>query len=86
MRQAKRVFYIVLLNVIISAITVGVVLQLWENDHPTVPVENTPVVIIVTSTQSVNLPIIGNTFLSGTSIPLDTGNPDQWNDPDNTHF
>jgi LysM repeat protein len=73
MRQAKRVFYIVLLNVIISAITVGVVLQLWENDHPAVSVNSTPVVIIVTSTQPVNLPITGNTFLLRTSIPLDSG-------------
>jgi LysM repeat protein len=73
MRQAKRVFYIVLLNVIISAITVGVVLQLWENDHPANPVENTPVVILVTATLPVNLPLVGNVFPSGTSIPIDTG-------------
>jgi LysM repeat protein len=73
MRQAKRVFYIVLLNVIISAITVGVVLQLWENDHPSNPIENTPVVKIVTATQPVNLPIVANNFTSGISIPLDTG-------------
>jgi len=73
MRQAKRVFYIVLLNVIISAITVGVVLQLWENDHPASPVEYTPVVILVTATLPVNLPIVGNDFPSGTSIPIDTG-------------
>lgn len=73
MRQLKRVFYIVLLNVIISAITVGVVLQLWENDHPTIPVKNTPVVIIVTATQSGILSIAGNDFRPGTSVPVDTG-------------
>ncbi len=73
MRQVKRVFYIVLLNVIISAITVGVVLQLWENDHPTIPVKNTPVVIIVTATQPEKLPIAGNDFRSGTGMPVDTG-------------
>jgi LysM repeat protein len=73
MRQVKRVFYIVILNVIISAITVGVVLQLWENDHPTIPVKNTPVVIIVTATQPEKLPIPGNDFPSGTSMSVDTG-------------
>jgi len=73
MRQVKRVFYIVLLNVIISAITVGVVLQLWQNDHPPIFTENTPVVIIVTATQSVILPIIGNDFASETITPLDAG-------------
>ena len=72
MRQVKRVFYIVLLNVIISAITVGVVLQLWENDHPTLPVKNTPVIIIVTATPPEILPIAGNDFRSGTGIPVNT--------------
>jgi LysM repeat protein len=73
MRQAKRLFYIVLLNIIISAITVGVVLQLWENDHPPMSVESTPVVIIVTATQSVILPSDGNDFASGTITPVDAG-------------
>jgi hypothetical protein len=73
MRQVKRVFYIVLLNVIISAITVGVVLQLWENDHPTIPVKNTPVVIIVTATQLEILPITGTDFPLRTGMPVDTG-------------
>ena len=57
MRQVKRVSYIVLLNIIISAITVGVVLQLWENDHPPMFSESTPAVIVVTATQPVGLPI-----------------------------
>jgi LysM repeat protein len=73
MRQAKRLFYIVLLNIIISAITVGVMLRLWEKDHPQISAEDTPVVIIVTATQSVMLPIVGNDFASGTITPFDTG-------------
>lgn len=73
MRQAKRLFYIVLLNIIISAITVGVMLRLWEKDHPQIPAEDTPVVIIITATQSVMLPIVGNDFASGTITPFDTG-------------
>jgi hypothetical protein len=73
MRQAKRLFYIVLLNIIISAITVGVMLRLWEKDHPQISAEDTPVMIIVTATQSVMLPIVGNDFASGTITPFDTG-------------
>jgi len=73
MRQAKRLFYIVILNIIISAITVGVVLQLWEKDHPPIYAESTPVVIIVTATESGILPIYGNEVASGTLAPVDTG-------------
>jgi hypothetical protein len=75
MRQMKRVFYIVLLNVIISAITVGVVLQLWENDHPPISGENTPVVLIVTASQSVITPTIAYDPLSGSSMPVEGGTP-----------
>ncbi len=73
MRQVKRLFYIILLNIIISAITVGVILQLWERDHPPQSVEGTPVVIMVTPTQSVILPIITNNNTPVTAIPTDTG-------------
>ncbi|HEX9090183.1 MAG TPA: LysM peptidoglycan-binding domain-containing protein [Anaerolineales bacterium] len=70
MRQAKRLFYIILLNILISGITVIVVLQVWQRNHPPLPAENTPVVIIVTPTgagasQNSNLP--------GTKPPTDTG-------------
>lgn len=75
MRQMKRLFYFVVLNVIISAITVGVVLQLWENDHPPLSIENTPVVVIVTATQPINQPIISNDLASGTITPFDAGLP-----------
>src|SRR4030042_6418428 len=69
MKQVKRLFYIVLLNIIISAITVIVVLQLWERNHPPLFADSTPVVILVTSTQSVSLPLMENN--SGSSdIPL----------------
>ena len=73
MRQVKRLFYIILLNIIISAITVGVILQLWERDHPPQSVEGTPVVIVVTPTQSVILPIITNNNTPETAVPTDTG-------------
>jgi LysM repeat protein len=63
------------LNVIISAITVGVVLQLWENDHPPLSIENTPVVVIVTATQPINQPLISDDFVSGTIKPFDAGVP-----------
>ena len=75
MRQLKRLFYIILLNIIISAITVGVVLQLWERDHPPITADNTPVVIIVTPTQAVILPIIANDFAALTGIPGGAGVP-----------
>src|SRR4030066_1359427 len=73
MRQVKRLFYIILLNIIISAITVGVILQLWERDHPPQSVEGTPVVIVVTPTQSVILPIITNNNTPEAAVPTDTG-------------
>lgn len=75
MRQVKRLFYIILLNIIISAITVGVILQLWERDHPLITAESTPLVIVVTPTQSVILPIIANDFASGTITPAEIGIP-----------
>jgi hypothetical protein len=70
MRQVKRLLYIVLLNIIISAITVVVVLQVWENNHPPLSVNGTPVVIIVTPTQSVILPLLTNN-LDSNEIPPD---------------
>jgi LysM repeat protein len=75
MRQVKRFIYFVLLNIIISAITVIVVLQLWERDHPSFSADNTPVVIIVTSTQSVNLPLMANNSGSNGNIATDSGVP-----------
>ena len=60
MRQVKRFFYFVLLNIIISAVTVIVVLQLWERDHPSISADDTPIVIVVTPTQSIILPLLSN--------------------------
>jgi LysM repeat protein len=60
MRQVKRFFYFVLLNIVISALTVITVLRLWERDHPSISAGNTPVVIVVTPTQSVILPLLSN--------------------------
>src|SRR4030067_2984898 len=71
MKQVKRLFYMILLNVLISAITVGEILQLWERDHPPVSTANTPVVVVVTSTQAVILPIIGNNADMG--VPVSPG-------------
>jgi hypothetical protein len=59
-RQVKRLFYVILLNIIISAVTVVVVLQLWESNHPPLSVDGTPVVIVVTPTQSKVLPPLAN--------------------------
>lgn len=75
MRQVKRLFYIVLLNIIISAITVVVVLQLWQSDHPPLSADGTPVVIVVTPTQSVILPLMANNSDSDEIIPIDPGAP-----------
>jgi LysM repeat protein len=75
MRQVKRFFYFVLLNVIISATTVIVVLQLWERNHPSLSADNTPVVIIVTPTQSVILPLMANNPGSDGIISVDSGVP-----------
>ncbi len=75
MRQVKRFFYFVLLNIIISAVTVIVVLQLWERDHPTLTSNNTPVVIVVTPTQSVILPLLVNNSSPDEIIPFDSGVP-----------
>jgi len=69
MRQVKRLFYIVLLNIIVSAITVVVVLRLWESNHPPLSVDGTPVVIVVTPTQSVILPLLANNS-SPDEVPL----------------
>jgi LysM repeat protein len=69
MKQAKRLFYMILLNVIISALTVGVVLQLWERDHPMISAENTPLVLVVTPTSMISLPFIGNDSSGGEIQP-----------------
>jgi LysM repeat protein len=75
MKQVKRLFYIVLLNIIISAITVIVVLQLWERNHPPLFADSTPVVILVTPTQSVTLPLMENNSGSGDIPLIETSTP-----------
>jgi LysM repeat protein len=62
-----------LLNVIISTVTVIAVLQWWETKHPPYSANITPVVIIVTPTQSVILPILTNNSGPGDIGPTDTG-------------
>lgn len=73
MRQAKRLIYIILLNIIVSAVTIWVILSFWERNHPFISTVTTPAVIVVTQTQSVNLPIISNQSGSSEIIPTDTG-------------
>jgi LysM repeat protein len=73
MKQVKRFFYFTVLNIIVSAITVIVVLQLWEQKHPSVTADNTPVVIVVTTTQSINLPLMANNSGAADIIPIETG-------------
>lgn len=73
MKQAKRLFYIILLNIVISASTVLVVLNLWERNHPVMPAGGTPVILVVTPTHSVIIPVVSNQTGSKPTIPTDTG-------------
>jgi len=75
MRDVKRLVYIVLLNVIISAVTVIAVLRWWEARHPSIPMDITPVVIVVTATQDGILPIAANDYQSDVKIATDSGVP-----------
>lgn len=75
MRQVKRFIYFVLLNIIISAVTVVVVLQLWERDHPVFIGESTPLVLVVTPTQSIILPLLSNNSGVDEINPVDAGVP-----------
>jgi LysM repeat protein len=74
MRQFKRVFYVVLLNVVISALTILAVLQWWKTRYPTPSGEVTQVIVVVTAAQTVvsagasNMP--ANVF-----IPTNSGLP-----------
>jgi hypothetical protein len=73
MRQVKRFVYFVLLNVIVSAVTVFAVLQWWQTRHPTSPAVMTPIVIVVTPTQSVILPLMANNAGLDGILATDTG-------------
>ncbi len=73
MRQFKRLFYILLLNIIVSAVTITVVFNLWERKHPTITAQSTPVVIVVTATQAASLPVVPEQAGLETSQPTDTG-------------
>ena len=75
MRQIKRFVYFVLLNVIISTVTVIAVLQWWETKHPPYSADITPVVIVVTPTQSIVLPLLTNNTGSDELVPIDEGLP-----------
>jgi len=56
MRTLKRVLYYAILNIGISALTVWVVLNIWERRNPDLPVESTPQVIVVTATPGAQVP------------------------------
>ncbi len=73
MRQAKRFIYFMVLNIIISAVTVLAVLNWWERKHPTMIEDSTPVVIVVTPTQSIILPLLTNNTNTENAPPTDTG-------------
>lgn len=73
MRQAKRLFYVILLNIVISAVTIVAVLSIWERNHPPLFVNSTPVVIVVTPTQSVILPLVVSQLGTEDIAPTDTG-------------
>ncbi len=73
MRQVKRFIYFLVLNIIISVVTILLVLKWWESKHPTVTDNSTPVVIVVTPTQSVILPMLTNNTTNESDIATDTG-------------
>ena len=73
MRQVKRFFYFAVLNIIISAVTVIVVLNVWQQNHPSATADNTPVVIIVTPTQSVVIPLLKNNSGAEDLSPAEAG-------------
>lgn len=53
MRQIKRLIYIILLNIIVSAATVVIVLIIWEHNHPPLSASGTPAVIFITQAENV---------------------------------
>ena len=57
MRTLKRVLYYAILNIGISALTVWVVLNIWERRNPDLPAESTPQVIVVTATSGLQIPV-----------------------------
>ena len=56
MRTLKRVLYYAILNIGISALTVWVVLNIWERRNPDLPAESIPQVIVVTATPGPQIP------------------------------
>lgn len=73
MRQVKRLIYFILLNIVISAVTVVVVLNIWERNHPPLSVDKTPMVIVVTPTQSETISVTESQTEVEKSFPTDTG-------------
>jgi LysM repeat protein len=57
MRTLKRLLYYILINIAISALTVWVVLNIWERRNPCLPVEGTPAVIVITATPGPQAPV-----------------------------
>jgi LysM repeat protein len=72
-RQAKRLFYILLLNITVSAVTIMVILNLWERSHPPITPQSTPAVVIVTSTQATGLLVGSTQEETAQTQPTDTG-------------
>ena len=56
MQTLKRLLYYALINVAISALTVWVVLNIWQQRNPCLPVESTPEVVVITATPGSQLP------------------------------
>ena len=73
MKQVKRLVYMIVLNIIVSAITVVIILNIWERNHPPLPAAGTPAVIVVTPTQSVVIPLVSNLPQPSEGKPTDTG-------------
>ena len=56
MQTLKRLLYYALINVAISALTVWVVLNIWQQRNPCLPVESIPEVVVITATPGSQLP------------------------------
>ena len=69
MRIFKRLLYYAVINIVISALTVWAVLNIWERRNPSLPAACTPEVVIVTATPVLQTPV---PVIPGTeSAPVD---------------
>ena len=68
MRIVKRLLYYAVINIAISALTVWVVLNIWERRNPSLPAVCTPEVVIVTATPGLPTPAPVISVTEGTLV------------------